>query len=79
MTDQPFDTVDNPEFGELLIYVHHPALTIKIPGCHAIRRRAMKMGEYGIKATRTMFAVRCKFPNACDCVLISTSGTGLQD
>jgi hypothetical protein len=42
-----------------MVYVHHPAPAIKIPGRHAVRRRAMKMGEHGIEATKTMFAVRC--------------------
>ena len=56
-TDQPFDTVDNPEFRELMSYIHHPAPAIHIPGCHAIQRRAMKMGEDGIKATKKMFVV----------------------
>jgi hypothetical protein len=56
-TDQPFDTVDNPEFRELMSYVHHPAPGIHIPGRHAIRRRAMKMGEDGIDASKQMFAV----------------------
>lgn len=49
--------VDNPEFKELLLYVHHPTPTIKIPGCHAIQRQAMKMGEDGIEVTKKMFAV----------------------
>ena len=34
-TDQPFDTVDNPEFRELMSYIHHPAPAIHIPGHHA--------------------------------------------
>jgi hypothetical protein len=44
-----------------MVYVHHRAPRIKIPGRHPIRRRAMKMGEHGIEATKTMFAVRRKF------------------
>ena len=56
-TDQSFDTVDNPEFRELMSYIHHLAPAIHIPGRHAIRRRAMKMGEDGIEATKKMFAV----------------------
>ena len=30
--DQPFDAVKKPEFVELMIYAHHPASSIKIPG-----------------------------------------------
>lgn len=55
-SDQPFDTVENPEFQELITYIHHPAPTIKIPGRHVIRRQAMKMGEDAIEATKKMFA-----------------------
>jgi len=59
-TDQPFDTVDYPEFRNLMLYVHHPAPTIHIPGRRAIQRQAMKMGDDGIEVTKKMFAVRDK-------------------
>jgi hypothetical protein len=38
-------------------YVHHPAPMLQIPGRHSIRHHAMKMGEDGIEATKSMFAV----------------------
>jgi hypothetical protein len=57
-------------------YTHHPAPTIQIPGRHAIRRRAMKMGEDGIEATKKMFEVRCNY-FIDRAALISTLGTGL--
>jgi len=41
-----------------MLYVHHPAPTIQIPGRNAVWRRAMKMGEDGIEVTKKMFAVR---------------------
>ncbi|KAN0131304.1 Ribonuclease H-like domain containing protein [Lactarius tabidus] len=30
-TDQPFDTVDQPEFRDLMTYAHHPLPSLKIP------------------------------------------------
>ena len=56
-TDQPFYTVDEPEFREMLTYAHHPSLELKIPHHDAIRRRVMKMGEDCTEATKDMFAV----------------------
>ncbi|KAF8815009.1 hypothetical protein BYT27DRAFT_7129337, partial [Phlegmacium glaucopus] len=56
LTDQPFDTVDNLEFCELMAYVHHPAPELKIPHRDAMKRRIMKMGDDAIESTRRMFA-----------------------
>ena len=58
-TDQPFDTVDQPEFHTLLTCAHHPSPELKIPYCDAVRRRIMKMGEDGIEVTKEIFMV-CK-------------------
>ena len=61
--------MDNPEFKELLLYVHHLAPIIKIPGHHAIRRQAMKMGEDGIEATKKMFWYALNpYSNFCECM-----------
>jgi hypothetical protein len=57
-TDQPFYTVDEAEFRDLLIYTHHPSPNLKIPHRDAIKRRIMRMGEDAITATREMFRVR---------------------
>jgi hypothetical protein len=40
-----------------MMYVHHPAPTIELPGRHAIKRRAMTLGDDGIDVTKKMFAV----------------------
>ena len=56
-TDQPFYTVDEPEFHDLLLYTHHTALTLKIPHRDAVKRRVMKMGEDSIERTKEMFLV----------------------
>jgi hypothetical protein len=37
-TDQPFYTVDEPEFYKLLEYTHHPSLELKIPHHDAVKR-----------------------------------------
>ena len=57
-TDQPFSTVDEPEFRDLLMYTHHPSPNLHIPHRDAIKRRIMKMGEDTIEATKEMFKVR---------------------
>jgi len=58
-TDQPFHTVDNPEFRELLTCAHHPLPELKIPHQNVVKRHIMKMGEDTIEATKESFAV-CK-------------------
>jgi hypothetical protein len=57
-TDQPFYTVDEPEFRGLLTYIHHPSPNLKIPHRNAVRRRIMKMGACMIEDTKQMFTVR---------------------
>jgi hypothetical protein len=56
-TNQPFYTVDEPEFHELLAYTHHPLPELKIPHHDAVRRKVIKMREDSIEATKEMFAV----------------------
>jgi hypothetical protein len=56
-TDQPFYTVDEPEFHKLLAYTHHPSPELKIPHHDAVRRQVMKTGEDSIEAMKEMFAV----------------------
>ncbi len=58
-TDQPFHTVDEPEFRKLMTYAHHPSPELKIPHRNAVKRRVMKMGEDTVRATKESFAV-CK-------------------
>jgi hypothetical protein len=58
-TDQPFYTVEDPEFRDLLTYVHHPSPNLKIPHRNAIKTRIMKMGYDTLDATKRMFSV-CK-------------------
>lgn len=60
-TDQPFSTVDDPEFRDLLGYVHHPSPSLTIPHRDAVKRRIMKMCEDTITATKLMFKVRMLF------------------
>jgi hypothetical protein len=57
-TDQPFYTVEEPEFRDLLMYTHHPSLNLKIPHRDTIKNRIMKMGDKSIEATKHMFQVR---------------------
>ncbi|KAJ6454441.1 hypothetical protein C8R47DRAFT_997278 [Mycena vitilis] len=55
-TDQPFDSVEQVEFRNLLQYTHHGA-TLRIPRRDAVRTRIMKLGEDTIEGMRLMFAV----------------------
>ena len=57
-TDQPFSTVDEPEFCTLLAYAHHPSPELKIPHRNAVKRCVMKMGEDTVDATKELLAVR---------------------
>jgi hypothetical protein len=57
-TDQPFYTVDEPEFRDLLMYTHHPSPNLKIPHRDSIKRRIMTMGKDTVEATKQMFKVR---------------------
>ena len=57
--DQPFTAVTDPEFQELLQYVHQPGKeNLRIPDNKAIRRRIMKMGDNMIDKLKELFAVR---------------------
>lgn len=56
-TDQPFYTVDDPEFREFVTYTHHPG-TLRVPHRDAIKRRVMKMGEETRDDIKQMFRVR---------------------
>ncbi|KAK7007663.1 ribonuclease H-like domain-containing protein [Favolaschia claudopus] len=50
--DQPFDTVEKPEFIRLMEYTHHGStLNFSIPGRTAITSRIMKMGEDTVAGT----------------------------
>jgi hypothetical protein len=57
VTDQLFYTVDDPEFHDLLMYMHHPSPNLQIPHQDAIKRWIMKMGEDTVEATKQMFHV----------------------
>jgi hypothetical protein len=56
-TDQPFYTVEEPEFRDLLMYTHHPSPKLKIPHRDTVKRRIIKMGAASIEATKQMFQV----------------------
>jgi len=56
-TDQPFHTIEEPEFHEMMGCTHHPSPELKIPHWNAVKRRIMKMGEDTIEATKESFAV----------------------
>ena len=60
-SDQPFTEVENPEFVELLNYVHRNSSgsELQILGHNSIKRRVMDMGENGIEEVKEMFMVRC--------------------
>jgi len=56
-TDQPFYTVDEPEFRQFVMYSRHPSQNVKIPHRDAVKRRIMKMGDNAIDSTVNMFKV----------------------
>ena len=60
-SDQPFTEVENPEFVELLNYVHcnSSGSKLQIPGCNSIKCHVMDMGENGIEEVKEMFVVCC--------------------
>jgi len=62
-TDQPFYTVEDPEFQDLLMYTHHPSPNLKIPHRNAVKTRVMKMGYDAVEATKRMFLVRKHLPS----------------
>ena len=55
-TDQPFYTVDDPEFRDFVMYTHHPA-TLHIPHRNTIKKRVMKMGDDMRNIVKHMFRV----------------------
>lgn len=56
--DQPFTTVNDPEFRQLLQYVCQPGKEkLQIPDDKSMRRRIMKMGENMREKLKTQFAV----------------------
>lgn len=56
--DQPFTSVEDPEFRELLEYTHHPARKVlKIPGAKAVKRRIMELGEEMVESMKEVFKV----------------------
>jgi hypothetical protein len=58
-TDQPFTLVEEPEFGELLQYVHkHTGRVLEIPKEKSVKGKIMKMGDELEKELTAMFAVR---------------------
>jgi hypothetical protein len=77
-TDQPFYTVDEPEFRELLKYTHHPSPTLKIPHRDAVKRRIMKMGDDTIQATREMFSVCQLLPSTYNIVSYWNKQTNVE-
>ncbi|KAF8223657.1 hypothetical protein L208DRAFT_1516345, partial [Tricholoma matsutake] len=56
-TDQPFYTVDEPKFCDLMMYTHHPSPNLKIPHRDTVRRWIMKMGDDTIEDTKQMCLV----------------------
>ena len=44
VTDQPFYTVDDPEFCDFVMYTHHSAM-LHIPHHNTIKKHVMKMGK----------------------------------
>lgn len=57
--DQPFDSVEKPEFRDLLQYVHRRNL--KIPKRTTVRCRIMDMGAKAVADTAKMFSVSFDF------------------
>ncbi|KAF5338562.1 hypothetical protein D9758_016540 [Tetrapyrgos nigripes] len=64
--DQPFSTVEDPEFQALLQYTHH-GRTLNIPCSKTIRSRIMKMHESVVDQYRSLFSeVESKFAISLD-------------
>ena len=49
--------MENPEFVDLLNYIHSPAQPLEILGWNAIKCQVMNMGKEGIDEMKAMFMV----------------------
>ena len=56
-SDQPFSSVEEPEFIEMIRYCHGSDDILKIPCAKTVRNHIMIMGENFITDTKTMLAV----------------------
>jgi hypothetical protein len=54
--NQPFDEVENPEYIAMMSYGRDPS-KFSLPKKDGVQRRAMKLGEDTIEATKAMFSV----------------------
>jgi hypothetical protein len=60
--DQPFSAVEEPEFQELLDYVHrHSNGKLKIPNRQSVRERIVEMEKEMVDGFRAMFEVHYSF------------------
>ena len=74
--DQPFDEFEKEEFIKLITYMHHPALSIKVPSHEGVCRHVMKMGEDTIDGIHKMFAVWVPHSSMHSYLIISVGTQG---
>jgi len=56
-SDQPFMEAENPEFVDLLNYIHSPAQPLEILGWNTIKHQVTNIGKDGIDEMKAMFVV----------------------
>jgi hypothetical protein len=57
VTDQPFESVESPEFRDLLQYTHFSKNPLPMPSRKVIQRKLMKKGEQTIEDLKDLISV----------------------
>ena len=72
-TDQHFNTMESPEFRELLQYLYQKKTDLHIPSQHSVHNQIMKMGDTMIAELKQMFAVSYYCLSHADCLSLTCS------
>ena len=67
-TDQPFNTMESPEFCELLQYLYQKKTNLHIPSRHSVCNQIMKMGDTKVVKLKQMFTVSYYCFSHADCL-----------
>lgn len=55
--DQPFDTVEQPEFKRMVDYINHPNPPLHIPSATTVKNRVMDMGDETVNEIKSLINV----------------------
>ena len=70
-TDQPFDTMESPEFCEILQYLYQKKTDLHIPSWHSVHNQIMKMGDTMVAELKQMFTVSYYCFSHADCLSLT--------